>query len=316
MEAARPTPPVVVVNPTASRLHDAGRRSAIVAAVTRAVETRTGHTPILVDASPEAARAALAAATTAPLVAVVGGDGTVREVVASMAGSDVPVAIVPAGTGNVFAAALGIPRRTSAALEFIRAGQPAPIDVGRASWGPVLDGAPGPAAGAKVFVVACGLGFDARVMAGATTDLKRRLGFGAYVVSAVRQAARLRPTTFRIEADGDVREVRGLVVLIANCGHIIPGLIGPRHPISPTDGRLDVFVVTAGGVPTGLVGAAELLFADAATSRNGGRSLRLRVQRIRITADPPEPVEVDGDPHAADWLEADILPGAIRVICS
>ena len=151
-------------------------------------------------------------------------------------------------------------------------------------------------------------------MAGATADLKRQLGFGAYIMATLREAIRLRPAELRVEADGEVHELRGLVVLIANCGHLIPGVIGPRQAIDPTDGLLDVIVITAAGVPGGLAGAVEVLTAGGASPARRARSLRLRATTVRVTADPPEPVEVDGDPHEADWLAASVLPGAMTIL--
>ena len=105
--------PLVIVNANASQLTDPARRERVTSSLLRAVESRTGRAPVLVDSTPEAARAALADAADAPLVAVAGGDGTIREASAALAGSGVPLAIVPAGTGNVFASALGIPRQAA-----------------------------------------------------------------------------------------------------------------------------------------------------------------------------------------------------------
>ena len=67
------------------------------------------------------------------------------------------------------------------------------------------------------------MGFDARVMAAADQALKHRFRFAAYVGAALREAGRLSPATFRVEADGDAFEIHGLVVLIANCGDLVPG---------------------------------------------------------------------------------------------
>jgi diacylglycerol kinase family enzyme len=311
----QPHPPVVVVNPVASRVADVSVRGRLVESVVAAVEARTGQSPIVVDASPDAVREALvlAGARAAPLAVVIGGDGTIREAASALAGTAVPMAIVPAGTGNVFAAALGIPRQASDAVRLIADGRPVAVDLGSAAWGNIVDGRELDAAGSMAFAVACGIGFDARVMSTASTEMKRRLGFFAYVVATLREATRLRPVTFRIDADGEVHEVHGLVVLVANCGQLIPGLIGPRHPIDPTDGLLDVIVVTARGIPGGLVGAAESLLAGG-TPHRLPRSLRLRASRIRVVAEPREPVQIDGDAHEADWLEAAVHPGAITVL--
>jgi diacylglycerol kinase family enzyme len=312
--------PVIVVNPAASRVADAGRRARLVADVIDAVVARTGRTPLVVDTTLDAARAAVLAARHAPLVVVVGGDGTIREAAAITAGSDVPIGIVPAGTGNVFAAALGIPRRARDAVRLIATGAVDRVDLGRATWGRARELAGPPALStvsetvSHVFTVACGLGLDARVMTGASPDLKRRYGFAAYVLAASREAARLRSATYRIEADDEVHEVRGLVVLIANCGQIVPWLLGPRRAIDPGDGLLDVFVVTATDLPGGLWGAGRLLLSAAELPERHTASQRFRARRLRVTAEPREPVQVDGDPHDADWLEATIEPGAIRVV--
>ena len=170
-------PPVVVVNPVASRVADSSRRGRLVESVVAAVEARTGQTPIVVDASPEAAREALteAGARAAPLAVIVGGDGTIRDAASALAGAGVPIAIVPAGTGNVFAAALGIPRRAIDAIRLIGEGRPVAVDLGSASWGSIVDGRQLDPEGSMAFAVACGIGFDARVMSTASTELKRRL---------------------------------------------------------------------------------------------------------------------------------------------
>ncbi|HEX5013419.1 MAG TPA: diacylglycerol kinase family protein [Candidatus Limnocylindrales bacterium] len=312
--ATPPVAPLVVVNPVASKLAHEKRRGGIVDAVVAAVAARTGQAPDVAATTREAAAVALAAARHAPLVAVVGGDGTLREAAAALSGTGVPLAIVPAGTGNVFAAELGVPRGISGAIEVIRAGRPRPVDLGLATWGSAEDGVAGPPAGSNAFVVACGVGFDARVMARASAEHKRRLGFGAYIVAAIHEAASPRPTRFTIEADDETHEATGLVALVANCGQIIPGFVGPRHPIDPADGLLDVIVVTATTLPGGLLGAAEALLARGPTPHRHRRSLRLRAARVRITADPEQPVQVDGDAHRAAWLEARVNPGAITIL--
>jgi diacylglycerol kinase family enzyme len=314
MVESPPGPPLVVVNPAASGLADAGRRGRIVASIVAAVEARTGRTPVVADSTAENARIALRAARSSPLVVVAGGDGTIRDAAEVLAGSDVPVAIVPAGTGNVFASALAIPRRTAAAVRLIESGRPQSVDLGRAAWGPDPAGGAADAATERAFVVACGVGFDARVMAGASQDLKRRFGFGAYVLSAARQAARLRPVDFRVECDGELHEVTGLLVLLANCGQILPGLVGPRRPIDPADGLLDVIVIRAAGVVGGLAGVAEVLWASDETSQGRRRRLRLRAAQVRVASTPTEPIQVDGDHGEAAWLSAVSLPGALRVV--
>ena len=250
-----PTAPLVIVNPRAARLHDPDRRASLIEAVIAAVRSRTGLAPRVESGSIDAADAALAVAVAAPLVVAVGGDGTIRQVAAALAGRTTPLAVVPGGTGNVLAGSLGI-GGVQPALEAIRHGQPRTIDLGEARWG--RPGVSDPD-GASIFLVACGMGLDARIMAAAEHEWKRRMRFGAYVGAALRELTRLRAAEFRILADGDRIEMRGYLALVANAGELVPGRIGPRRPIDPTDGRLDLIVLGGGNPITGLHGAARLM---------------------------------------------------------
>jgi diacylglycerol kinase family enzyme len=300
-------PALLIVNPAASRLADARRRDAAIRDVTRAVHDRTGAPPEVLAGSHAEAIEALADVAGRSLVVVAGGDGSVREAAAALAGTDIPLAILPCGTGNVLAGALGLGARHRA-LGAIRGGAARAIDLGRARWGD------GPTTtDERIFTVACGMGFDARIMAVAEGEWKRRIGFGAYIGATVRELARLEPAHFRIgrdDADAELR-ITGLVVLIANCGDLIPGRLGARRPVDPTDGRLDLIVVGGRSVLDGISGAIELMVRR---ETHEGSVVRQEVTRVRVEADPPQPIQVDGDHYPAGWLEAAVLPGALVVL--
>jgi diacylglycerol kinase family enzyme len=100
-------------------------------------------------------------------------------------------------------------------------------------------------------------------------------------------------------------------VLIANAGELVPGRLGPRQPIDPTDGRLDLIVLGGGDPISGLHGAARLLLE---TGELRGRVIRRLVSTVRVTAQPQQPIETDGDSHRPGWLEASIVPGALTVL--
>jgi diacylglycerol kinase (ATP) len=305
--AGDPSAPLILVNPRAARLRDAGRRAAVVESVVRAVRARTGAEPFVEDGDLEATGAALAAITTSPLVVAVGGDGTIREAAAALAGSPTVLAVVPGGTGNVLAGSLGI-GGLGPALDAIRRGAPRTIDLGEARWG--RPGMTEPD-GESVFLVACGMGLDARIMAAAQHEWKRRMRFGAYVGAAVRELTRLRRSDFHIVADGASIEIGGYLALVANAGELVPGRIGPRRPIDPTDGRLDLLVVGGGHALAGLRGAARLLLE---TADLHDTVVRRTVEAVRIEADPAQPIETDGDHHPPGWLEARVRPAALRVL--
>ena len=302
-----PTAPLLVINPRASRVRDPQHRRAVVELVADAIRTRTGAPPAIVEDTQDAAEAQLRALTTAPLVAVVGGDGTVRHAAGILAGGGIPLAIVPAGTGNVLAASLGI-RGFRSARDAIVGGTTRSIDLGLAEWG--RSGAAQPDGGG-MFVVAAGTGLDARIMAAAHEDWKRRLRFGAYIGAAMREVLRSAPVDLVITADGERIERTGHLVLVANTGEIIPGRLGPRRPIDPSDGQLDLLVVTGRGIAGGLRSAADLLLRSGELD---GTTIRRRIHEVRIETDPPQPVETDGDVHPPGWLAARIAPHGVTLL--
>jgi diacylglycerol kinase family enzyme len=148
-------------------------------------------------------------------------------------------------------------------------------------------------------------------MAAAQHEWKRRMLFGAYVGAAITELTRLRTAVFRITADGEKLEIRGYLVLIANAGDIVPGKIGPRRPIDPADGRLQLMVLGAENPIDGLRGAASLLLSQ---DELDGRVIRRSVSEVRVEAEPAQPIEIDGDDQPPGWLEARVLPGALKVL--
>jgi diacylglycerol kinase family enzyme len=302
--------PLVIVNPRAARLTDPLQRDRVVTDVISAVRRRFGVDPRVEAESLDAARAALAASTGAALVVVVGGDGTVREAAEALAGSGTALAVVPGGTGNVLARSLRI-TGIGSAVEAIRDGVPRVLDLGRARWTPTeRDGSPG-ATHQRLFVVACGMGLDARIMARAEHEWKRRMRFGAYVGATFRALFELESARFRIVADGELLEIIGYLVLVANAGELIPGRVGPREPIDPTDGRLDLIVLGGTNPLMALHGATELMLRAGAQH---DRAIRRPVRHVVVEAEPTQPIETDGDPRPAGRLEATVIPSALTIL--
>jgi diacylglycerol kinase (ATP) len=244
-------------------------------------------------------RAAGARAAGFDAVVAVGGDGTVNEVLNGLEGSGIPVAILATGTANVLARDLGIPFDPAAAARVAATGRPRVIDVGEARS----------TAGERRFLCCAGVGFDGAVVRGVAEARKARLGFRGWVRPLWREIRDYDFPSLRVTVDGAASPAATLAVVCntANYG----GLFTLVPGADPGDGALDVFLLDARrrrsffrylwGAWRGTLPGQR----DAATSR--GRA-------VRIEADRPVPVQVDGDPFGTTPLDVSIRPGAARVL--
>jgi len=264
-----------------------------------AVDAVEAHEPAEIEG-----HSAAAVAGGAELVVAVGGDGTVIQAATPLVGTGVALGIVPGGTGNLLAGNLRIPRRAASAARVLATGHARRIDLGAVEI----------AGESRYFAVACGTGFDARVMAATHPAGKRRWGKIAYFGTAVALGTRLRNVPHVIEIDGRRLEVEAAEVIVANFGELVPGLLGPRLPILADDGLFDVVVLTVEGPLQGLLGVWETLTHAERGAHPGGRLFRAQARSVRIEATPPQPVDLDGDIHGATPLSAVVVPGAISVI--
>ncbi|BBH70043.1 hypothetical protein ACTI_67280 [Actinoplanes sp. OR16] len=249
------------------------------------------------DAGPGMARDALGKG--ADLVLVAGGDGTVRAVCAEMAGTGVPVGLIPAGTGNLLCRNLGIPFDEDRALDVALRGTPAAIDMIR--WTAGGDD--------QLFTVMAGAGIDAEIMRTTSTDLKKIIKAGAYVVAAVQQVA-MTPFHARVTIDGEVRhDGETVMTLVGNVGRIQGG-IDLFPAASPADGMLDVLIASGHGI------------RDMARLASGLRRgvdtpalSHLRGRRVEVVLDRPLAYQLDGDiAGTTTSFAAEVLPGALIVM--
>lgn len=233
-------------------------------------------------------------------VVAAGGDGTVAQALRGTVGTDVPVAILPCGTGNQLALNFDIPSSLDGAVRVATEGRIERIDLGRVNG--------------ETFALIAGAGFDADVMADATTELKSRLGFAAYLYSGLKHAMTSRPTTFRIAADGDDVEVEATMVLVANVGQIGAGPLPVEFQVAPRvsfrDGLLDVCVYA----PRNLPELARVVWKVFRHQHGDDRMLFFQARKVRIEADPPVATQVDGEPHGETPIEAEVDPLAGRIL--
>nr|CAA9353348.1 MAG: hypothetical protein AVDCRST_MAG46-2744 [uncultured Nocardioidaceae bacterium] len=247
------------------------------------------------------AEAALAAG--AEMVIAAGGDGTVRIVCSELARTGVPIGIVPLGTGNLLARNLGIPLHVADAVDIAMSGQDRAVDVVALSGDGIDENE-------NSFMVMAGLGLDAAIMEGAPAELKARMGWSAYVFSALRQF-RFPAVTVEITVD-DAPPVRrrARTVVIGNVGFLQAGI-----PLLPDaridDGELDVVVIA----PRRSLGWVSLVVrvlsrdqkTDDRLDRMKGRTVTLRAERVT-------PRQLDGDLIAPGReIRAQVLAGTLLV---
>jgi diacylglycerol kinase family enzyme len=250
----------------------------------------------------EKAEAGVAAASGAALdgtdlVVAVGGDGTVRGCAEGLAGTGVPLGIVPHGTANLLARTLRLPGHPRAALT-------AALDV--KSGERVIDLAV--ADGTLPFTAMAGMGLDAAVVS--ATKMKHQFGWLAYAMSGAVHLA-TPPTRFSIRLDGGApieREARSVVV--GNSG-LLPGGFTLLPDAKPDDGILDVGTLA----PRGPFGWPRLATRVLTRSHHQDLMLeRFQARNVEITASSPLPREVDGElVDSARSLTVTVRPSALTV---
>jgi diacylglycerol kinase family enzyme len=148
-------------------------------------------------------------------------------------------------------------------------------------------------------------------MRGTAPRHKRVFGMGAYVATAVGLSAGIRRTRVRIEADGVVHEAHAFIVLVANCGEIIPGILPIHAAIRPDDGVLDVAILDAASFASALRVMWRLFQRQ--PHADPGISF-LRASRVAITTEPVLPVQADGEASGTTPLAVELLPRALHVL--
>ena len=189
------------------------------------------------DLGDDVTRQALAEGVDAVLVA--GGDGTVRAVCEAMSGSGVPLSIVPSGTGNLLARNLRLPLTDpNAMVAAVFDGDRMPIDIG---WTTLTR--PDRTTEEAAFVVMGGMGWDAAMIANTNPQLKKAVGWVAYVDGAARALSSSKPFRVVYQLPGHrMHATRAQSILFANCGSLPAGLeLIPEASVS--DGEIDVVIL-------------------------------------------------------------------------
>ena len=249
----------------------------------------------------EAEQLAMDATKRAPSVIIAaGGDGTFNEVANGMAGSEIPMAILPLGTTNVLAKELGIPDNVEGALNVALNSTPKSVSLGRI--GIVHDSPPV----SRYFILMAGIGFDGETVFGINETFKKISGKGAYLFSGVKTLLQFAPDTLAVTIDG--KTYTAFSVIVGNAskygGHfrVTPDvrLIDPVLHVCLFKGekRIDTLRYILG-----IVRGSHLKFADVEY---------LKAKEIAIQGHAH--IQIDGDYFGMTPAEISIVPNALRLV--
>jgi len=282
----------VLVNPRSARARAAGRLAPRLLELGAEV-LETADPAATTDAARRAAGDGL------DRLLVAGGDGTLHHAIQGLAGTPCALGVIPLGTGNDLARALGLPLAPLAALEAALVATPRTIDLGRA--------------GARVFAGVAGVGLDGEVSRRVAAAPRGLRGSAAYAWAVVCAVARFDPPHLEARWDGGAFDGRVMLGAAANSP-----LFGGGMRIAPAarldDGLLDVVLVER-------VSAARLLAVFPRVYR--GRHLGhpavhvARVAAVTFRTAPPTTVYADGEPMLAagpDEVRLESWPAALRVL--
>ena len=308
MSAADPSPPrrlLVIRNPAAGRRHPR-----VFEAVLAQIRAR-GLAVEVIDTAARGDAVRLARDADASRhdgVVAAGGDGTINEVVNGLMVrevDDLALGIIALGTANVLAREIGVGTRVGKLAATLTLGCPTPVNVGRLTEGNGEE---------SYFLLMVGAGFDAHVVAGVDSGMKKRFGKGAYVWRSLVEMARYRDRRYRVEIDGNTWEAAS--VIVSNVRHYGgPFVVAPAADLRRP--ALSACLFERGG-RLQIVRYGAALVTGRLPSIAGYRIVEAKTVRIGVVDASPddgaEPIQVDGDHTASLPVVVTLAPRRLRLL--
>ena len=229
----------------------------------------------------------------------VGGDGTVSGVAAGLVHTDIPLGIIPVGTGNALARDLGVPLNSEEALRLLT-GEHSVVDIDAMQ------------AGDRIYLLNVTVGISAVVMRDTERQDKRRLGMLAYVWTGFRKLLGWQPHRFNVVADGQMHRFRASEVAVVNAGAIGDPSLRWGTQVRLDDGQLEACILRAQSA----VGYLRLAWSMLLHRQRRDPGLRCLVveRHIAIHTGRPLPVQADGEFVGHTPVDISVVPGAVRMI--
>lgn len=231
----------------------------------------------------------------AETVIAIGGDGTLHEVIQSVAGTNTALGILPAGTGNDFVKTIHVPVDTEQAVRLILEGTPKPVDTVR-----IND---------RLFLNECGCGFDVMVLDYAEKAKKMVKGILPYLYGVLQTIFHFKDIHVSLSVDDEEPRERDILVLAVGNGRFIGGGIPIAPSAIPDDGLLNVLVVHGMTKPRMLSVLPGLLkgkiesFPE--TTHQLARKVSLKALGIRVN--------IDGEIITMDHADIEVVPSSLLI---
>lgn len=238
----------------------------------------------------------------ADLVIASGGDGTISAVAGALIGTNVPLGVIPRGTANAFAAALGIPRvlPVRTACQIILGGQTRTVDAARCNSIPMI--------------LLAGIGYEAEMVDLASRELKDQWGAMAYLMAGWQMLDAQDRFEAVVEVDGESYELQAAAITVANAAPPTSVLAQGGGQVIYDDGLLDLTIAAAESKIQAVTTMLRML--GAALIKVGAQQqnvVHVQAKTIKITTEPPQKVVVDGEIIGTTPIVAECIPNGLTV---
>lgn len=238
------------------------------------------------------------------LIIASGGDGTVSAVAGTLINTAIPLGVIPRGTANAFAVALGISSAITpirSACEVILAGKIRVVDVAYCNGKPMI--------------LLAGVGYEAEMAAKADRKLKNKWGPLAYLMAGWQQLSEQKLFATRIEFEDGVQHLRANAITIANAAPTTSVLAHGTGQVIVDDGLLDVTITTAETRLQTILSILSLLKAGLAnTATQNQNVVTFTARRLKVTTDPAQKVVIDGEIVGTTPVEVECIPSGLTVL--
>lgn len=235
------------------------------------------------------------------MILVAGGDGTISSVVEPLIGTGIPLGVIPRGTVNAFAKALGIPIEIKAACETILSRKLRVVDIASCNDKPMI--------------VLTGIGLEAETIVQADRKIKNNFGMLAFILAGIKELWKLKNFETWVETENQTINLPAVAVTVANAVAPTSLLAHGSAGVIVDDGLLDVTIFAPTNQKNALFAAYHLLrsgFTGTATDRNDIQYLRAK--NVRIRTKPPQKVVLDGESIGSTAVEINCIPGSLTVL--